>query len=162
MTIHCMQVREMIRRSDHHRVPEVAHLLEGTVYDLPEHTVTVTDISEINLDNRSGASVNSDVKVKRSRLVFINSVLFVIPFSLIMTAPVYLSGLHHVYMYTSSRQLCFSSDYVFHMLRPKQMDIAPFPVLLLLCRIPCPHPQLVLNLFQLTAVCVCVCVCVCV
>lgn len=110
MTIHCMQVREMIRKSDQHRVPEVAHLLEGTVYDLPEHTVTVTDISEINLNNRSGASVNSDVKVKLSRLVFINSVLFVIPFSLIMTAPVYLSGLHHVYMYTSSRQLCFSSD----------------------------------------------------
>ena len=98
----------MIRKSDQHRVPEVAHLLEGTVYDLPEHTVTVTDISEINLNNRSGASVNSDVKVKLSRLVFINSVLFVTPFSLIMTAPVYLSGLLHVY--TSSRQLCFSSD----------------------------------------------------
>ena len=51
----------MIRKSDQHRVPEVEHLLEGTVYDLPEHTVTVTDISDLN--NKFGTSVGSDVKV---------------------------------------------------------------------------------------------------
>ena len=65
MTIVCLQVREMIRKSDQHRVPEVAHLLEGTVYDLPEHTVTVTDISEINLSNRFGSSTSNDVKVNQ-------------------------------------------------------------------------------------------------
>lgn len=35
-------------------VPEIQHLLDPTVYDLPSHTVTVTDVSEVDLTGKDG------------------------------------------------------------------------------------------------------------
>jgi hypothetical protein len=42
-------MKEMILKSDRHRVPEMEALLDSTVYDLPEHTVTITDMSDMDL-----------------------------------------------------------------------------------------------------------------
>lgn len=40
------QVREMMQKSDRHRLPEVEEFLSSTVHDLPDHTVTITDMSD--------------------------------------------------------------------------------------------------------------------
>ncbi|KAK7113475.1 nucleolar protein 12-like [Littorina saxatilis] len=56
------QVRDMIRKSDAHRIPELEHLIDSTVYDLPEHTVTVTDVSEIDLGRGFGTAASEDTE----------------------------------------------------------------------------------------------------
>ena len=35
-------------------IPELAHLVDPTIYELPEHTVTVSDFGEVDFQGKSG------------------------------------------------------------------------------------------------------------
>ena len=54
-------MKEMIQKSDKYRVPEMDHLADSKVYELPEHTVTVTDMSEINLSTKANLPARTKV-----------------------------------------------------------------------------------------------------
>lgn len=49
------QARDL-RKYDKHRVPEVEHLVDTTTheYDLPDHTVSITDIGAVDLGGQGG------------------------------------------------------------------------------------------------------------
>ncbi|XP_076458324.1 uncharacterized protein LOC143292039 [Babylonia areolata] len=66
------QVRDMVKKSDRHRLPEVEEFLNSTVHDLPEHTVTITDMSdrltvpqqESSSDQQDSRQENEEVQVE--------------------------------------------------------------------------------------------------
>lgn len=49
-----LQARELIKKSDRHRVTEVEHLVDPTIFELPNHTVSVTDLADVDLGGLNG------------------------------------------------------------------------------------------------------------
>ena len=41
-------------------VPEVDHLVNSTEYDLPEHTVTITNIAEVDFSGEGGVRLGQN------------------------------------------------------------------------------------------------------